>query len=186
MSRGKWLLALLPPTHRVWGEALLAEQDYVETDRTRWMLGSVRLVTRAWTDWITRGNLTKTALTTLSIMNIVFGLFVLGLFVFVDDTPVLVLLLGLGLIIQGAYTLVFMGAGLARVEPWATRALLAGQTVALLIGVAAFTVSTVNNLDPLVGDRVFGPMAAGGVIAAQAATALYLYAIRGEPAPISR
>ena len=128
----------------------------------------------------------KTVLATLSVVNVVFGLFVIGLFLFVDETPALVLALGVGLIAQGGYTFAYMGGAVSMLEPWSTRLLLAGQTLALLVGVAAFAVSTVNNLDPLVTDREFGPMAAGGVIAAQAAAALYLFAVKAETARFSR
>ena len=52
-------------------------------------------------------------------------------------------------------------------------------TTGVWIG-GAVAVSTMNNLDPPAGDPEYGPMAAAGVIAAQAAATIYLYAIKQE------
>jgi hypothetical protein len=163
-----WALRLLPAEHRGWGEAYVAEFGSAP--------GLVRVLTAAWIMRLRKGDIVRTVVVTTSVVNLAFGLFVVGLFLF-TSSPFLVLVLGLGLVGQGAYTLWHL-SGDAERPTWSTHLLLAGETVALLIGVGAFAISIVDNLDPLVSDREYGPMAAAGTIAAQAAATIYLYAIR--------
>jgi hypothetical protein len=167
-----WLLPLLPEEERDWGEAYVTEFGTGG--------GLLRVLVTAWELRLKKGDMVRTVVATTSIVNILFGLIAAGLFVWTESPP-LVLLLGLGLLLQGGYTLWHV-VGHVRRSSWSTHLLIAGQTVALLIGVGAFAIVLVNNLDPPAGDREYGPMAAAGVIAAQAAAALYMYAIRaGRP-----
>jgi hypothetical protein len=163
-----WLLRLLPNDEREWGEAYLAEFGTGP--------GLLRVVVTAWGIQLKKGDTVKTVVATTSIVNILFGLFTIGLFLWTDSPPI-VIFLGLGLLLQGGYTLWHL-TGPNRRPPWSTHLLLAGQTVALLIGVGALAIVVVNNLDPVGVDREYGPLAASGVITAQAAATLYLYAIR--------
>ena len=171
------LVALLPRSRRDWGRALLAETAHADTSR-RWILGGVRLVGWSWFDWMIGGNLMKTVVATLSTVNVAMGLFLMGLFVFTVDNASVVLALAVGLIIQGGYTLWYMwGAGK---QSWATRVLLVGQTLALLVGAGGFLISTLNNVAQRGGDPEYGPIVVGAAIATQAAATLYFYAVRRE------
>ena len=120
----------------------------------------------------------QTVLATLCVINTVFGLFLVALFLFTQGSPILVLFLAVGLITQGGYTLWYMRVRSRSDEPWSSRILLTGETIALLIGVGGFTIAVMNNINPVNGDYEYGPIAVSGLIAAQAAAALYVYAIR--------
>lgn len=121
----------------------------------------------------------KTVVVTASIVNAMFGMFVVGLFLFTSDNPGLVLVLGLSLIAQGGYTLWYISKRNDSTETWATKLLLGGQTVALLVGLGGFSVSTISQLTMNVDHPEYGPMAVAGLIAFQATATLYLFAVRG-------
>jgi hypothetical protein len=89
-----------------------------------------------------------------------------------------VLALALGLLIQAGYTLAYVAGRLERFEPWALRALLAGQTVAFVVGAVGFASSAVYNIDPPAGDYEYGPLTVGALIALQAAVTLWMFAVR--------
>jgi hypothetical protein len=125
----------------------------------------------------------RTILITLSIINASMGLFLLGLFLIAGDTPVVVVLLGLGLLTQAGYTLAFLSGFLDGLKPWSLWALLAGQSVALVIGFVGFASSALYNVDPRNGDYEYGPLAVGALIAIQAATTLWLYGFRERSEP---
>ena len=74
----KTLVALLPRSHREWGEALVAEAAY-SNKPVRWAIGGIRLVAWSWLDWMIGGNLMKTVVSTLSIANIALGMFLVGI-----------------------------------------------------------------------------------------------------------
>jgi hypothetical protein len=119
----------------------------------------------------------RTVLATLSVINIVFGLFLMALFLVTEDNHLPVLVLAVGLVIQGGYTVWYQSGRSGRRKPWSSRALLTGETVALLIGVGGFTIAVISNINPANADYEYGPIAVSGLIAAQAAAALYFYAI---------
>lgn len=121
----------------------------------------------------------KTVLVTLSVMNMLMGLILVGLFAFTDNNPVVVLILALGLLIQGGFTLAYMSGRLRRAEPWPTHALLAGSTLALLVGAGGLLFSVIKQLSFDNTDPEYGPMAVAGLITAHAVATLYLYAVRG-------
>lgn len=124
----------------------------------------------------------RTILATLSLINMAMGALLLGLLFVTDGTPVLVVLaLALGLLIQGGYTLAYVSGRLERFEPWSLRALLVGQTVALLVGLMGFTTSALYNIDPPAGDYEYGPLTVSALIALQALATLGAYAIRERP-----
>jgi hypothetical protein len=120
----------------------------------------------------------RTVLTTLSAINGLMGVLLLGLFFVADDTPAVVVALGIGMLVQAGYTLAYMAGLLSRFEPWARRALIAGQTVALLIGSFGFISATLHNIDPPGGDPEYGPLTVGALIAFQAAVTLWMFAVR--------
>lgn len=121
----------------------------------------------------------KTVLATSSVVSLALGLTLCGLFVFTTDNPAVVLILGLSMAVQGLYTLVYMTGGLARFEPWAMWALLAGETIALMFGLGAGAVAFGETflIEPVV-DPEYGRVAVAGLIAFQALVTLYQYAIR--------
>ena len=121
----------------------------------------------------------RTVVATTSIINVGFGVFVTGLFILTDNNPWVVLAIGLGLIVQGGYTLAYMSGRLGA-EPWATRGVLAGQTVAMTVGLGAGVIGVIETLTlDTTGHPEYGPMAAAGLITLQAVSALYVYGIRG-------
>ncbi len=120
----------------------------------------------------------KTILATLSAVDVLMGVLLLVVFGATDDTPLVVLALGIGMLIQAGYTLAFTAGLLAAIEPWSSRALLAGQTVALLVGSFGFLSSALYNISPTGGDYEYGPMAVGAMIALHAAVTLWMFAIR--------
>ncbi|MEE8407865.1 MAG: hypothetical protein V3S32_12055 [Acidimicrobiia bacterium] len=174
----KAFLHLLPDSHREWGQALLAEKEEPDgrSERLRWILGGGRLIVWSWLDWITKGRVMRIVLATLSVINIVSGLFLMALFLSTEGNPLLVLFLAVGLITQGGYTLWYMGRRSGSSEPWSCRVLLTGETIALLVGVGGITIAVINNINPANGDYEYGPIAVGGLIAAQAFAALLVYA----------
>lgn len=120
----------------------------------------------------------RTVLKTLSAIDGLMGVLLLGLFFVVDDTPAVVVALGIGMLVQAGYTVAYLAGLLDRFEPWALRALIAGQTVALLVGGFGFISSTLHNLDPPGGDPEYGPLTVGALIALQAAVTLWMFAVR--------
>ena len=122
----------------------------------------------------------KTVLGTLSMINLVMGAALLGLAAFTTDMPPLVTALGLGLLIQAGYTLAYMAGRLDRFQPWSLRALLAGQTVSLLVGFFGFVSSALYNVNPPNGDYEYGPLTVGVLIAFHAAAALWIFVPRDE------
>ena len=175
----RFLSALLPRSRREWGEALLAESTHSDK-ATRWLIGSLRLIAWSWFDWIFGGNLMKTVVATLSTINVAMGIFLMGLFVFtLSDAPVALIMLAVGLTIQGGYTLWYLTSFSRALEPWSLRALLAGQTIAVLVGSLGFVTTTVNTLlrPPPVADPEYGPIVVGALIAAQAVATLYVYVV---------
>lgn len=189
MSRlSRALYLLMPARSRDWGQGLLAEMEEINNagESTRWLLGAGQVVLRSWFKKILGGDLMKTVLATLSTINGAMGLFLAGLYVVTDNTPPIVIILALGLIIQGGYTLAHLMGRLEQFQPWSMRALLVGETVALVIGGLAFVASGLRNVAPPNGDYEYGPFVVGALIATQALAALVVYTnvnIRRSPTP---
>jgi hypothetical protein len=156
----------------------MAETD-TSSEKVRWILGGGHLIAWSWLDWMTKGDIMRTVLATLSVINVAFGLFVGALFFLTESNPIVVLLLAVGLTTQGGYTLWYMSRRSGSSEPWSSRVLLTGETIALLIGVGGFTIAVINNINPANGDYEYGPIAVVGLIAAQAFAALLISADTG-------
>lgn len=124
----------------------------------------------------------RTVLTTLSTLNCVFGVFVLALYFSTGPNPPLVLILATSLIVQGGYTLWFKRRS---ERPGARGLLLAGETMAILAGVGGLS-SIVLQTAGGNSDPEYGPLAVAGLITAQAAVALYEYAIKSGGQSLSR
>ena len=182
------LYLLMPARSRDWGQGLLAEMEEIDDagESTRWLLGAGQVVVRSWFKAILGSDLMKTVLATLSTINGAMGLFLIGLYVLTDSHVPIVMILALGLIIQGGYTLTHLSGRLRRFEPWSVRALLVGETVALVAGGLAFVASGLRNVAPPNGDYEYGPFVVGALIATQALAALVVYtnvSIRRSPTP---
>lgn len=125
----------------------------------------------------------NTILGTLSALNGAMGLGLVGLFLFADDNPLIVLAIGAGLIVQAGYTIAFMNGRLDGFGNWSLRLLIVGQTAALVVGFLGSVSSARYNLSPTNGDYEYGPLAVGALIASQAAVALWIFAVRPSLAP---
>jgi hypothetical protein len=163
---------MFPRDKREWGEAYLSEFG----DKAR--LG--KLIVYSWYTTIKGGDLVKTVVTTTSVVNLVFGMFMVGLYALAGPNPPLLAVAALCLIAQSGYTIWFMYTRTAsQLEPWPRWMLLTGQTLALLVGVGGFVGTTIQTAR-IAADPEYGPIALSGLIAAQAAATVYLYAIRGD------
>lgn len=176
---GSHIYRLLPASERDWARAWAAELTEIESTAAalRWLVGGGRMMARAWFAVIAEEAVMKTVLATLSIINVLMGAALLGLLAFTQGTPPVVAALGIGLLIQAGYTLAYLGGFLDAFEPWSLRALVAGQTVALVVGALGFISSGLYNLNPPGGDYEYGPLTVGFLIALQAAVALWVFAM---------
>lgn len=167
-----WQLWLFPPHKREWGEAYLAE--FGEQAK----LGP--LVLHAWLSTLKQGDHVRSVVATASIVNVVMGSFLGGLYLLaVADNPPLVLVIGACLVIQGGYTVWYMTRRSSNRGSWPTRLLLSGQTLALLVGTGGFVGTILQNAGTSL-DPEYGPVAVSGLIAFQAAVTLYNYAVRAD------
>ena len=164
------VVALFPESRRDWARAMVAEFGITQ--------GLIRLLVVAWYLELRGANPMKTVLNTLSALCVAASIGVVVVWATdTSSTPAQVLLLGLGLAIQGGFTLWFAnGERMA----WARHLMLSGETVALLIGGGGLLATTIANIDA--SDPEFAPMSVAGLIAAHAMAGLYAYAIRDETA----
>lgn len=117
----------------------------------------------------------KTALFVLSIINAGFGLFLAGAYFFDNSEggiPVIALLTGVALIIQGGYTIAYLGDAIDSWRERATQLFVSGETASILAGGLAVLQGFFYNLHPRNGDYEFGPMGLGIFMAAQAIVGL--------------
>ena len=126
----------------------------------------------------------RTVLATLSVINGLMGFALIGLFIITDGTPPIVVALGVGLLIQAGIVLAYMSGVLEALEPWSLRAILVGETVALLVGFFGFVSSTLYNINPPGGDYEYGPLAGAALIGFHAGVALWVFAIPERPGRI--
>ena len=162
---------LFPRSKREWAEAAIAESELMDHGAPR--LG--RLLVYAWYLAL-KGAAMTTVLATLSTMCVLAGL-ALGTWGLIELQARVIPLFGVGLIVQGGFTLWIL-----MVDPEAARwrrLLVAGQTVALVVGIAGLIANTVGSL--VSGDPEYGPMLITVLIFAQAGVTLYVYALRGDP-----
>ena len=118
----------------------------------------------------------RKVLAALSVVNGLMGFALLGLFITTDDTPLVVPALGLGLLIQAGFVLAYLSGGLEALEPWSLRAILVGETVALLVGFFGFVSSALYNINPPSNDHEYGPLAVAVLLGFQAGIALWVFA----------
>ena len=184
---GRHLERLLPISQRDWPRAWVAEFEEIESISAafRWLLGGGGVVVGGWIEAISGETIMKTVLGTLSIINVLMGAGLLGLFTLGEGVPAVVALLGVGLFIQAGYTLTYMTRSLRILEPWSLRAPLVGQTAALVVGLLGFATSALYNIDPPGGDHEYGPLTVGMLIALQAGVALWIFGVdRHSKSPV--
>ena len=101
-----------------------------------------------------------------------------------ERVPIVVLFIGLSLLIQGAYTLLYIHGEL---EPWgdlATGAFFAGEGLSACVGLAMLAMGSTHNLQH--DDMEMAPVLAGLLMLVQAILALlYLMMTKGVTSPIS-
>ena len=130
----------------------------------------------------------KTALYLLSIINAGFGLFLTGAYFFAnsdDGIPLIALLTGIALIIQGAYTIAYANGALSDWKQRATQLFVSGETASILAGGLAAIQGFFYNLHPRNGDYELGPMSLGIFMAVQAIVGL-IYASSSSSARATR
>lgn len=92
--------------------------------------------------------------------------------------PVIVLFIGGSLLIQGAYTLLYMHGELDRWGDLATGALFAGEGLSACVGLAMLVLGVIHNMQH--DDLEMAPVLAGALLFLQAVLALlYLLATNG-------
>lgn len=179
---------------RTWLHAHLAEADVVEgrLRRIRWRAGSVlTLVAVAGSALVRdpmsvlRGGAMEIALGVLSSVNLLAGLALVALWLSIDGDPMIVLVLAAVLIVQGGYTLAYVGGAPDKAQPAARNILLAGSAAAVIVGGIAFIAGAIVNLQPATPDPEYGPMTVAFLLAAHGSLSL-VSAIadgRGQPLP---
>jgi hypothetical protein len=101
-----------------------------------------------------------------------------------DGMPILVLLVGVALFVQGAYTLAYLAGMLRGWKGLDTQMFVAGEFAAALIGSIATIQAILYNLHPKNGDFEFGPLVAAMLMTLQALAGL-LYALRSGLLPVA-
>ena len=130
----------------------------------------------------------RLALFLTSAVNLAFGLGLTGVYLRLRsaaDLPIMVLVVGLSLFVQGAYTIGYLRGWWSRFGERATQLFVAGQCVAALAGALETVHGILYNLQPVNRDQEFGPLTAALLMGTQAILGL-VFAARNERQPVSR
>jgi hypothetical protein len=95
--------------------------------------------------------------------------------------PIIVLAIGGSLLIQGAYTILYLRGDFARWGGIPTGALLAGEALAAVVGAGGLVQSVVHNINN--ADMEMAPVLAGLLMLVQAALALLYLLMTNELRP---
>jgi hypothetical protein len=98
--------------------------------------------------------------------------------------PVIVLFIGASLLIQGAYTILYLHGELARWGDLATGAFFAGEGLSVCVGAAGLIQGIVNNLGT--GDVEMAPVVAGILMSGQALLGLLYLFVNDQLRPANR
>jgi hypothetical protein len=111
-----------------------------------------------------------------SIANVAGGLVLIGTWATMwQHVPIIVLAIGGSLLIQGAYTILYLRGDLARWGDLATGALFAGEALSAVVGAGGLIQSVAHNINN--ADMEMAPVLAGLLMLVQAVLAiLYLLA----------
>src|ERR1700693_2124424 len=95
--------------------------------------------------------------------------------------PIIVLAIGISLLIQGAYTILYLRGDLDRWGDLATGALFAGEGLSAVVGAGGLIQSIVHNINN--ADMEMAPVLAGLLMLVQAALALLYLLVTNELRP---
>jgi hypothetical protein len=95
--------------------------------------------------------------------------------------PIIVLAIGCSLLIQGAYTIIYLRGDLARWGALATGALFAGEALSAVVGAGGLIQSVVHNINN--ADMEMAPVLAGLLMLVQAALALLYLVMTNQLRP---
>jgi hypothetical protein len=117
-----------------------------------------------------------------SIANVAGGLVLVGTWATMwQRVPIIVLAIGGSLLIQGAYTILYLRGDLARWGDLATGALFAGEALSAVVGAGGLIQSVVRNINN--ADKEMAPVLAGLLMLVQAALALLFLLITNQLRP---
>ena len=106
-----------------------------------------------------------------SIANVAGGLVLIGTWATMwQRVPIIVLAIGGSLLIQGAYTVLYLRGDLARWRDLATGALFAGEALSAVVGAGGLVQGIVHNINN--ADMEMAPVLAGLLMLVQAVLAL--------------
>ena len=98
-----------------------------------------------------------------------------------EHVPIIVLFIGGSLLIQGAYTILYLRGDLDRWRDLATGALFAGEGLAGCVGAGGLIQGIIHNIDN--ADMEMAPVLAGLLMLVQAVLALLYLLVMGRLAP---
>jgi hypothetical protein len=117
-----------------------------------------------------------------SIANVAGGLVLIGTWATMwQRVPIIVLAIGCSLVIQGAYTIIYLRGDLARWGDLATGALFAGEALSAVVGAGGLIQSVVHNINN--ADMEMAPVLAGLLMLVQAALALLYLVMKNQLRP---
>jgi hypothetical protein len=117
-----------------------------------------------------------------SIANVAGGLVLIGTWATMwQRVPIIVLAIGCSLLIQGAYTIIYLRGDLARWGDLATGALFAGEALSAVVGAGGLIQSVVHNTNN--ADMEMAPVLAGLLMLVQAALALLYLVMTNQLRP---
>jgi hypothetical protein len=113
----------------------------------------------------------KLLLMLASVANVAGGLVLIGTWATMwQRVPIIVLAIGGSLLVQGAYTILYIRGDLARWGDLATGALFAGEALSAVVGAGGLVQGIVHNINN--ADMEMAPVLAGLLMLVQAALAL--------------
>lgn len=117
-----------------------------------------------------------------SIANVAGGLVLIGTWASMwQRVPIIVLAIGGSLLVQGAYTILYIRGDLARWGDLATGALFAGEALSAVVGAGGLVQGIVHNINN--ADMEMAPVLAGLLMLVQAALALLYLLLTNQLRP---
>ena len=117
-----------------------------------------------------------------SIANVAGGLVLIGTWATMwQRVPIIVLAIGGSLLIQGAYTILYLRGDLARWGDLATGALFAGESLSAVVGAGGLIQSILHNINN--ADMEMAPVLAGLLMLVQALLALLYLLVTNQLRP---
>jgi hypothetical protein len=124
----------------------------------------------------------KLLLMLASIANVAGGLVLIGTWATMwQRVPIIVLAIGGSLLVQGAYTILYIRGDLARWGDLATGALFAGEALSAVVGAGGLVQGIVHNINN--ADMEMAPVLAGLLMLVQAALALLYLLLTNQLRP---